>query len=560
MAEGYPASRAPIKRSPVPRVTGVPPYERDLPGGRLARHLLTIVTVAWLVCGTSGQGLAAEAPDSSRAGEPISSSDLGAKAQTQYQGYVAQATLPGPANNPDENPFDINLSATELTPEIAVEQPAGTDIPDGGSQSFGSVPPGSNTTLTFTIKNTGDGDLTGLGVTINGPDAFQFGVTANPSAPVTAGGTTTFTVRFAPTSIGVKGAALHIANNDPDENPFDISLTGTGRAPVIAVEQPAGTNIADGGSKALGNVAVGANTSLTFTIKNTGNDDLTGLGITIDGTNATMFSVTANPTAPVTPGGTTTFTVRFAPTGSFGSKTAALHIANNDPFPNKNPFDINLSGTALAPEIAVEQPSGTDIVNGGSRDFGSIGLGGDATLTFTIKNTGTSDLTGLGITIDGPDASQFSVTATPTASVPPSDSTTFTVRFAPTSTGAKTAALHIASSDADENPFDIDLTGTGTTPVSVDPAPVAFALEGVRPNPSRGPALTVSFALPTGSAARLELLDVRGRRIVTREVGTLGAGRHLVDLAGGGKVPPGTYWVRLTQGKDHGVTRVVVLR
>src|SRR5262249_45302121 len=37
---------------------------------------------------------------------------------------------------------------------------------------------------------------------------------------------TTFTVRFAPTSIGTKTGVLHIANNDADENPFNISLTG----------------------------------------------------------------------------------------------------------------------------------------------------------------------------------------------------------------------------------------------------------------------------------------------------------------------------------------------
>lgn len=46
-----------------------------------------------------------------------------------------------------------------------------------------------------------------------------------------AGGSTTFTVRFAPTTAGAKTAALHIASNDSDENPFDINLTGKGLAP-----------------------------------------------------------------------------------------------------------------------------------------------------------------------------------------------------------------------------------------------------------------------------------------------------------------------------------------
>ena len=379
-------------------------------------------------------------------------------------------------NDSNENPFDITLtgSGTAIpTPEIAVEQPTGVDIADGGSKSFGSVVAGGNTSLIFTIKNTGTADLTGLGITIDGADAGSFSVTSNPGSPLPGPtGFTTFTVRFAPATVGPKVAALHIANNDSNENPFDISLTGSGTAasvPEIAVEQPTGADIPDGGSKSFGSVVAGGNTSLLFTIKNIGTADLTGLGITIDGLDASSFSVTSAPAAPVPgPFGFTTFTVRFAPTIS-GPKIAALHIANNDS--NENPFDITLtgSGTAIsAPEIAVEQPVGVDIVDGGSRDFGSVAFGSDTSLVFTIRNIGTADLTGLGITIDGADAGSFSVTSIPGAPVSgPVGFTTFTVRFAPTTVGPKIAALHIASNDSNENPFDITLMGTATGGLSV---------------------------------------------------------------------------------------------
>ncbi|NDJ15302.1 MAG: hypothetical protein EBY17_29665 [Acidobacteriia bacterium] len=74
-------------------------------------------------------------------------------------------------------------------------------------------------------------------------------------------------------------------------------------------------------------------------------------------------------------------------------------------------------------------------------------------------------MTGLGITIDGTDGTMFAVTSSPTAPLSgPSGSTTFTVRFAPVSVGLKTATLHIASNDSDENPFNLALTGTGTPP------------------------------------------------------------------------------------------------
>jgi len=56
------------------------------------------------------------------------------------------------------------------------------------------------------------------------------------------------------------------------------------------------------GSKAFGNVTLGSHNNLTFTIRNLGTADLTGLGIWVDGPDAAMFSIIANPVAPVAPG------------------------------------------------------------------------------------------------------------------------------------------------------------------------------------------------------------------------------------------------------------------
>jgi hypothetical protein len=91
-----------------------------------------------------------------------------------------------------------------------------------------------------------------------------------------------------------------------------------------------------------------------------------------------------------------------------------------------------------------------------------------------------------------------------------------------------------------------------------DGVPLGFALAVSRPNPTRGGDLNVVFALPSGASAQLELLDISGRRILSREVGSLGAGQHEVDLADGRKVAPGLYWVRLVQGTNRRSTRVVV--
>lgn len=92
-----------------------------------------------------------------------------------------------------------------------------------------------------------------------------------------------------------------------------------------------------------------------------------------------------------------------------------------------------------------------------------------------------------------------------------------------------------------------------------DPAAIApLRLEGAQPNPSREP-LKVAFVLPNAQPASLEVLDLAGRRIVRRQVGSLGAGRHVVELSGQRALSPGVYVLRLIQGTRSQTARVVVI-
>jgi ASPM-SPD-2-Hydin domain-containing protein/thrombospondin type 3 repeat protein len=134
-------------------------------------------------------------------------------------------------------------------PEITVQQPVNTNIADGGSKSFGNVPAGGNGSLTFYVKNTGVADLTGLTITKGGADASMFSVTNGPVAPVAPGGSTIFTVKFAPTSAGNKSAVIHIAGNVPgSSNPFDITLTGGGTSGYTQITVNGPTILAAGDS------------------------------------------------------------------------------------------------------------------------------------------------------------------------------------------------------------------------------------------------------------------------------------------------------------------------
>ena len=281
--------------------------------------------------------------------------------------FASTATLFGYGDGASESTFGFPnrwQSGTTLitqrfnvltAPEIAVEQPINTDLSNGGMKTFGSIPTGTNTSLTFTIRNTGDAVLTGLSMTKDGADAADFTFAATPVSPVSAAeGTTTFTVTFAPITAGSKVAAIHIASNDDDESTFDLTLTGTAfttppiipTVPEIGVQQPAGSELVDGtAKKSFGTVKIGkSGKAKTFTIKNTGNAVLNGLAITKNGKNARDFIVKAPTKTTVAPGGSITFQVTFKPTAK-GTRNAAIHLKSNDA--NENPFDIKLTGAAV---------------------------------------------------------------------------------------------------------------------------------------------------------------------------------------------------------------------
>ena len=92
------------------------------------------------------------------------------------------------------------------------------------------------------------------------------------------------------------------------------------------------------------------------------------------------------------------------------------------------------------------------------------------------------------------------------------------------------------------------------------PTQLALAIRGATPNPAPGGPIRVEFALRDGSAARLELLDVAGRVLRTREVGSLGPGTHVLDLSEGGALRPGIYFLRLTQGGREVRARAAVIK
>lgn len=96
-----------------------------------------------------------------------------------------------------------------------------------------------------------------------------------------------------------------------------------------------------------------------------------------------------------------------------------------------------------------------------------------------------------------------------------------------------------------------------TTAVEPTVATMA-ALHGARPNPAVND-LSVAFSLPDGQPTRVELHDVQGRRILAREVGSLGPGSHTVRMGDIARLSSGLYFIRLVRADRSLSAKVMIL-
>jgi hypothetical protein len=368
---------------------------------------------------------------------------------------------------------------------------SGTEIADGDfaastadGTDFSRTELGGFVERTFTISNQGRGTLQLVGsprVAITGPQASDFTVVSPPAATIGPLASASFTIRFAPTATGTRGATVTIANSDRDENPYTFTIAGRGRSPVQEIDLVGGAGGAimsgdstptsiDGTDFGFSNVVGGAVTR-SFTIINDGALALTLTGqplVAIGGANASDFVVVTPPQTPVLPDGSTAVAVRFDPS-AVGVRTATISISSDDVDEGVYSFTVQGTGYSTSAEIGLFG-NGTAIADGDSTAsildhtaFGSVNVaGGVVNRTFTITNTGTGPLHLTGepvVAISGPAAGDYRVIEAPSTPIPLGGNVTFRVEFDPTAAGTRTATIAIANTDSNENPYDFVISG-----------------------------------------------------------------------------------------------------
>ncbi len=103
--------------------------------------------------------------------------------------------------------------------------------------------------------------------------------------------------------------------------------------------------------------------------------------------------------------------------------------------------------------------------------------------------------------------------------------------------------------------------GWTTCSVRVDVPALVFklALGPARPNPTQTD-IIVSFSLPTNAPATIQILDLTGRKVYAREVGSLGPGNLTLNLGTGVSLRSGIYFLRLAQSGQEATRRISVVR
>ncbi len=181
---------------------------------------------------------------------------------------------------------------------------------------------------------------------------------ANSQGQLGNGGTTqnSVPVKVSTTTLAV-GEKI-IAGTGAPSAVHSLGIVALPFIPRMVMEQPAGTALTGGGSTAdFGSNTVGNGISKTFTIKNNGIVPLAIDSVLIDGANAADFVLTTPPDAIVAAGSSTTFAITFTAGAEF-NRSAALHVASNDPYTSI--FQVNLTATVTG-VLTAAYASGSEV-------------------------------------------------------------------------------------------------------------------------------------------------------------------------------------------------------
>ncbi len=390
--------------------------------------------------------------------------------QMNINGALVSATLAASTSSPN-----LIVSYTDPTTNNVIS------LTNNSTIQFPTTLTTATSTINVQIANTGTGTgLVNSIALVSSPSAFQLlnlpVVLPYSEAPAQQ---VSFSIKFSPQQQQVFANTLQINLNGQI---ISVNIQGQGSQAQYSYTWAAGsttTSVSPGGSIAVADTPVGQTTSITITVTNAGmgNGLISTLGITGQALTLTNFPVPFT----VTAGGSQHFTLTFAPTQP-GAITGQLTIGSDT-------FTILANG--VGSHLIYTYTSGSSsvpVLANGVVLFAPLAVGSTESLNFSIQNTGTSAAPISSISIAAAN-SPFTLSQLPglPMNLDPNATVSFTVNFAPNSTGTLAGILSV-------NTDSFALSGNGTPP----PALPSYSFVGPSgtQQPAKQPTLGVTLASP----------------------------------------------------------------
>jgi hypothetical protein len=329
------------------------------------------------------------------------------------------------------------------------------------SLNFGNEAVGSpSAALSVTVSNPGTSAVTLTSVTVTGTNAGDYAIFSNTcGATIAVAGSCVVQVKFTPGATGLRAANLTFTDSAPG-SPQNVAVSGTGTQAGVGFSPT---------SLAFGNQIVSTTSAaMTTTLTNTGGAVLNIASITVTGTNASDFSISARTCGTtLAASGTCTVSATFNP-AAVGARIANLSFADNAP---GNPQTVPLTGTGITTVLSVA-PS--------SLAFPATKVGqSSATQVVTLTNSGGTTITFTSIAVSGGNSADFSQVNTCGTTLNAAQTCTATVTFTPVAASARASAL-VFTDDAPTSPQSVTLSGTGTqSGAQVSPVSTPFGNQPV---------------------------------------------------------------------------------
>ena len=370
-------------------------------------------------------------------------------------------------NDPSANPFQLTLTGTTTAkPATLVVSVDNANVASGGLVNFGKTPSGTVVDRVFTVTNVGDENLTLGAIALPAGYVLQSPPGTTTLLPNTS---TNFTVRLSASAAGVPAGTLSISSNASTENPFLLRLkgvvSGSTTDQLFVLDNTNVSEVVNNDSVDFGTGVVGTPLLRTFTLANIGTGPLTvNAPLTLPAGFSLVGSFSSTTLAK---GDSVDVTIQVNAT-SAGALSGTASFANSDA--NENPFSFTLNATIDATPAKIVVTEGTTSIadNTGRINFGSTVIGTPVVKTFTISNTGGSNLILTTVTLP----TGFEIVSPFTSPVAPGASTTVQVRLRAEAIGSFNGEVRFGTNDPTANTFNFTVSGTVTNP----PAQIAVTI------------------------------------------------------------------------------------